>query len=154
MEQREETQRARSEAEVFLLKCVVELERRVVELEGRLSDRADWRPDAGDLAQKFLWEAFRDPDGRRQEPADPVTGFVTDDVASGQLRPTTWAQLLDCVQIVASDLLVLIREHADLGSLSAPPSDREDEARVAAMLAAAYGTTGRRSPPSPRQLRD
>lgn len=134
--------RALSEVLNKVVDSVNVLERRNADLEARLSTSTDWMPDPDDLAEQFLWLRSRcdgGPDiGERDdvEPWGPVTGLSMEDMANRALRPKTWAQLTDCMQMIAQDVVVLVNRadghHGDL-----PPADNEDMERLAEVLAAA-----------------
>jgi hypothetical protein len=126
---------------------ISDVEGRLALLEARLDDDPNWFPDPDDLAQGFLWLRGRCDGGphighRSPGDPDPAVGLPLADLASTALRPKTWAQLLDCLQMLAQDVEVLVddadREPDDLGSpLPLPPASDEDKERLATVLAAA-----------------
>ena len=126
------------EAQDRLLHRVAELEGQVFQVGKRLNDSIDWRPDPGNFAQAALWNRSRVPNGIRGEDKDEPTGCVLEDLSSGALRVTSWAQLLDCLQMLASNLLILVKDH-DGDPSPFPPANQKDKDRVAAVLELAYG---------------
>jgi hypothetical protein len=99
------------------------------------------------MAQGFLWLRNRCDGGPHigelgTGDPEPATGDILSDLSSSALRPRTWAQMLDCLQVLAQDVGVLV-ENADRDpdDLSPPvdvvPADDEDKARLAKVLAAA-----------------
>ena len=108
---------------------VAELEGQVFQLSKRLNDSIDWRPDPGNFAQAALWNSGRVPNGLRPEDEAEPTGGVLDDLSSGALRVTRWAQLLDALQLVACNLVILMRDH-DCNPGPIPPANQDDRDRV------------------------
>jgi hypothetical protein len=138
-------QRRQAGEDAGLHQRLSEAEARIARLEALLSMSTDWRPDPDDLAAGFLWQGYRVADGpyigKRSEGKWPVTGFPLLDLGRGVLRPKSWAQLLDCLHMVASEVAILVNDAnnpdpEDRGMFGMGPASDEDKERLTKVLEA------------------
>ncbi len=91
--------------------AIEELLARVERLEHQLEVAPEWTAEVGNLAEEGLLAPYLDASGNPRFTAGEPTGLALPDLASGALRPATWAQLLTAVQSMANDLLALVEAH-------------------------------------------
>ena len=88
------------------------LEDRVARLEAHLSTSPDWRPEPGDVAGEGLFDPFRRPDGSMGREHN-ATGDALTDLSSGALHPTSWAQMVTCLRLLAHSVDQCVDLHDD-----------------------------------------
>jgi hypothetical protein len=129
------------------------IEGRLARVEARLNDDPNWKPDPDDPAQGFLWLSGRCDGGphvgqRVDRSSSPVLGLPLADMASRTLQPRTWAQLLDCLGYLASEVAVLVSDKDGVDVLGASPVGDEDKERLAEVLAAAHSKRAQNPKPA------